>query len=165
MVFIQQKYEEALVDLYFFRAESAWTQFDNNKRPAVDEAIAGTSWVAQQNGVTYSEEQIQEKFLEQLDAQLNPVASEFKREFASIDEKLDEYIDAFVSALKEYYLDPNTETFENVIEVSYQFDQSSDNMVIESSHPRADTCSSRWKGCRLRAACRGKDCCVWDWIL
>ena len=122
MVFIQQKYEEALVDLYYFRAECS--TFED--RPIMDEAIAGTYWVAQQNGVSYTEEQIQAKFLEQLDEQLDeqlePVASEFKSRFADIDKNLDEYTDAFVSALKEYYLDPNLETFENVINIAYEFD-------------------------------------------
>ena len=126
MVFIQQKYEEALVDLYFFRAESAWTQFDNNKRPAVDEAIAGTYWVAQQNGVSYTEEQIQAKFLEQLDAQLEPLKITFINSFKKDVPRIDQYTNDFVNALRNYYLNPCLETFENTIQVAFDIEDKVD---------------------------------------
>ena len=83
MVFIQQKYEEALVDLYFYRLKHPDSV--EIQRPAImDEAIAGTYWVAQQNGVSYTEEQIQAKFLEQLDEQLIPVADGFIDTFKNV---------------------------------------------------------------------------------
>jgi hypothetical protein len=48
MVFIQQKYEEALVDLSFYRAEASGSSRNTEDRAIMDEAIAGT----------YTEEQI-----------------------------------------------------------------------------------------------------------
>ena len=123
MVFIQQKYEEALVDLYFFRAESAWTQFDNNKRPAVDEAIAGTYWVAQQNGVSYTEEQIQAKFLEQLDAQLDVAVAKYHRYWKNQGlTNIDTLTGEYVEAIRSYYLDPNLETFETILSLAFHIE-------------------------------------------
>jgi hypothetical protein len=133
MVFIQQKYEEALVDLYFFRAEAAWSRDQYNNRPAVDEAIAGTYWVAQQNGVTYTEEQIQTKFMEQLDAQIQPIVDGFIDTFKNVASNLEESTNDFVNALKAYYLDPNMETFENVIRVSFECEEKTDSVYLSWS--------------------------------
>jgi hypothetical protein len=123
MVFIQQKYEEALVDLYFYRAESAWTHNQYNKGPEVDEAIAGTYWVAQQNGFTYSEEQIQEKFLAQLDAQLAPLQDEFNDQMDGSVSEIAGYTKDFLDALREYYLNPCLETFESTIQTAMNIEQ------------------------------------------
>jgi hypothetical protein len=122
MVFIQQKYEEALVDLYFYRAESSGARRgEDGNRPAVDEAIAGTYWVAQQNGVTYSEEQIQEKFMEQLNEQLVPNVKKVIHEYRNqpYSESIRESLPKLADAIRNYYLDPKLETFEAVIQLDY----------------------------------------------
>ena len=131
MVFIQQKYEEALVDLYYFRAEAAWSRDKYNNRPAVDEAIAGTYWVAQQNGVTYTEEQIQAKFLEQLDEQLEPYIESYNDQKDGSIRDIAKYTDDFVNALRSYYLDPCLETFENTIQVAFDIEEKVDENWFE----------------------------------
>ena len=126
MVFIQQKYEEALVDLYFYRAEASGSSRNTENRAIMDEAIAGTYWVAQQNGVTYTEEQIQEKFMEQLDEQLVPITEGFIDSFQKDIPRIDTYSDDFVNALREYYLNPCLETFENTIQVAFDIEDKVD---------------------------------------
>ena len=132
-VFIQQKYEEALVDLYFYRAEASGSSRNTENRAIMDEAIAGTYWVAQQNGVSYTEEQIEEKFLDQLDEQIRPVADEFIDTFKNVASNLEEATNEFVSALKAYDLDPNLETFENVIRVSFECEEKTDSVYLNWS--------------------------------
>ena len=123
MVFIQQKYEEALVDLYYFRAEAAWSRDKYNNRPAVDEAIAGTYWVAQQNGVSYTEEQIQAKFLEQLDAQLDVAVAKYHRYWKNQGlTNIDTLTGEYVEAIRSYYLDPNLETFETILSLAFHIE-------------------------------------------
>jgi hypothetical protein len=133
MVFIQQKYEEALVDLYFYRAESAGAMYEDGNRPAVDEAIAGTYWVAQQNGVTYTEEQIQEKFMEQLDEQIEPILESFISKYEHIFSEIDTYSDRFINSLKNYYLNPCLETFETTIQSAFEFGEESKTNLLSWS--------------------------------
>jgi hypothetical protein len=89
----------------------------------MDEAIAGTYWVAQQNGVTYSEEQIQEKFLEQLDEQLDNIVENYHEYWQNqglpgLNTKTTEY----VNAIRDYYVDPCLETFDNVVSIAFQIE-------------------------------------------
>jgi len=130
MVFIQQKYEEALVDLYFFRAEAAWSRDHHNNRPAVDEAIAGTYWVAQQNGVSYTEEQIQAKFMEQLDEQLIPITKGFIDDMEDRFSDIERYTDILNDRIRAYYLEPNINTFEDLIRSAYSFEEAAGTVYL-----------------------------------
>jgi len=115
MVFIQQKYEEALVDLCYFRAESSWTQFDNNNRPAVDEAIAGTYWVAEQNGVTIDKAEIEAQVRKYVEEGTASGVQEVISEWGDILPDMKEQMSKVVESLVQYYLSPESDTHLAVI--------------------------------------------------
>ena len=45
--------------IFLFIVQASGSSRNTEDRAIMDEAIAGTYWVAQQNGVSYTEEQIQ----------------------------------------------------------------------------------------------------------
>ena len=114
MVFFKQKYEEALMDLHFFRAEEAWSDNELNNRPAVDKAIADTLWVAEQNGVSFTDAALEAKFMASIDKKLAPIIANFHKEYTQYIGNIDEYSTKIVDTLKKYYADPNLDTFENI---------------------------------------------------
>ena len=133
MVFIQQKYEEALVDLYFYRAEASGSSRNTENRAIMDEAIAGTYWVAQQNGVTYTEEQIREKFMQEFDELMDPIVESFINENKGRFADIESYTSDLVDKLKSYYLDPCLETFEGIISSAYDFEDAAGTIYLDTT--------------------------------
>lgn len=76
--------------------------------------------------VNYSEEQNQEKFMEQLDAQLVPLEEDFNDRLDGSIPNIADYTTDFVNALREYYLNPCLETFENTIQVAFDLEEKID---------------------------------------
>jgi hypothetical protein len=68
--------------------------------------------------------------MEQLDEQIKPIADDFIDTFKNVASNLEEATNKFVAALKAYYLDPNLETFENVISVSFDCEEKTDSVYL-----------------------------------
>ena len=104
MVFIQQKYEEALVDLYFMKVTYP-------ERQILEEAIDGTLWIAEQNGVKLSKEQILASFTKELDKRAAVIEKELNVQVGEHFPITTKYSPKIAQATKEYYLNPNNETY------------------------------------------------------
>ena len=85
----------------------------------MDEAITGTYWVAGQNGVSYTEEQIEEKFMDQLDEQLIPITEGFIDDMEDRFSDIERYTDILRDKIRAYYLEPNINTFEEAAGTVY----------------------------------------------
>jgi len=132
MVFIQHKYEEALVDLYTFRAKGSFTmQGGYRDMSHTDEAIHNTYWIAEQNGVTINKDDIYAQFMTRLDEHMAPFSEILLNKFTPQQiPNIDMYVNEFVSSIKDYYANPSQDAFENVIKVAYAIEASCDSDLI-----------------------------------
>ncbi len=100
-VFIEKQYKAALIDLLQYRAEVP------AKQQAVDEtAIPGTLWVAEQNGVKISMDDVKKEFITQNNAQIDQYAKAVIDFYKGSVKGVDKYINEYADALKAYYADP-----------------------------------------------------------
>ena len=131
MVFIQQKYEEALIDLYYYRAELSGSSRSTENRAIMDEAIGGTYWIAQQNGQTIDPAEIEAKFMESLNEKLQVIEAKFVTDYGDVSNDAEVNIKKLTGALSNYYLDPNIETFEGIIKTAQECEQDLDTIAVD----------------------------------
>jgi len=122
MVFIQQKYEQAVFDLYCYRAESACGPWKADQglslRSNIDSTIQNTYWVAEKNGVMLDQEIFDAKIDSLLDDYFAERITIFNNEFQDKVPNIAEFTELFMQDFKAYYLDPSVETFDKFIQTA-----------------------------------------------
>ncbi len=119
-VFVEKQYKEALVDLLQYRAEVP------AKLQAIDQtAIPRTLWVAEQNGVKISMDEVKREFAMQIGAQIDQYAQEVKDYYRGSIKNIDLYLKEFTDALKAYYADPTQARMDALVDKGVEIDKRS----------------------------------------
>jgi len=119
-VFIEGKYKEALIDLLQYMAEVP------KKVDIVNSAaIPNTLWVAEQNGVKISMDEVKREFAVQIGAQIDQYAQEVKDYYRGSIKNIDLYLKEFTDALKAYYADPTQARMDALVDKGVEIDKRS----------------------------------------
>jgi hypothetical protein len=106
LVFIQESFKQAILDLYLFKREFI------NKINLTDRAIIDIAWVAKQKGIYLLKDTFDLEFAEKIDRELETYVSKYLNRNDQINEAC---IAEFIIPIKQYYHLPNIENFQNII--------------------------------------------------